>query len=73
MITRTKATNPDRFCFSPWCTTADCDSDGDGYMGGDDCDDTDAHTWDTCATCNDDDGDTYYELCNDYTGINGPD
>ena len=29
--------------------------------------------WNTCATCNDDDSDTYYGLCNRYNGINGPD
>ncbi|MCP4568661.1 MAG: hypothetical protein GY841_13875, partial [FCB group bacterium] len=42
-------------------------------INGPDCDDTNVNAWDTCATCNDDDADTYYELCNAYVAINGPD
>jgi len=45
-----------------------------GYVANNtDCSDTDQNAWDTCATCNDDDSDTYYELCNQYVGIAGPD
>jgi hypothetical protein len=29
--------------------------------------------WNTCLTCNDDDSDSWYELCNQYVAINGPD
>jgi hypothetical protein len=39
-----------------------------GYLGDNtDCDDTNPYAWDTCATCNDTDADTYYEWCNRYS------
>jgi len=40
---------------------------------GDDCNDTNYNAWSACATCNDTDTDGWYELCNNYTGILGPD
>ncbi len=38
-----------------------------------DCDDSDPNTWDTCSTCKDNDNDGYYETCNRYQNIKGPD
>jgi len=54
------------------------DGDGDSYRGTNcnvstDCNDANARTWSTCATCVDADSDGWYLNCNDYTGINGPD
>jgi hypothetical protein len=38
-----------------------------GYVASsDDCDDASAYAWDTCATCVDNDADTYYQACNNY-------
>jgi alpha-tubulin suppressor-like RCC1 family protein len=51
----------------------DPDTDGDGAGDATDCDPLNQNAWDTCLTCKDDDSDTYYELCNQYIGINGPD
>lgn len=45
-----------------------------GYVSNNtDCSDTNTNTWNTCATCNDDDADNWFEVCNQYLGINGPD
>jgi hypothetical protein len=40
---------------------------------GNDCNDTNYNAWSACSTCNDTDADGWYELCNNYTGILGPD
>ena len=55
------------------CTDGDGDGYGPGCLVGADCNDGDQNVWDTCDTCQDDDTDTYYELCNQYVGIDGPD
>jgi hypothetical protein len=40
---------------------------------GDDCDDHDPNNWTSCATCVDEDLDTYFVGCDDYITIDGPD
>ena len=55
------------------------DADNDGYFAQAgcgstvDCDDTDKNNWTSCASCVDNDTDTYYTGCDAYASINGPD
>lgn len=50
------------------------DRDGDGVSIGDgDCDDNDINNWSSCASCVDDDTDSYFVDCDSYVTINGPD
>ncbi len=58
---------------NPNCDFDCTDGDGDNYCLSTDCDDGNENAWNTCATCTDFDLDTYFELCNQYVGINGPD
>jgi hypothetical protein len=40
-----------------------------GYVADNtDCSDSNTFAWNTCSTCNDDDADTWYELCDRYVG-----
>jgi len=59
------------------CVCTDGDTDGYFQESGCgttvDCDDADQNAWDTCATCVDDNSDGWFELCNAYVGIDGPD
>jgi len=57
-------------------TCADADLDGVNGTGCDiaeDCDDADPNNWTSCNTCADADSDTYYDLCDVYSTISGPD
>jgi hypothetical protein len=55
------------------CLDSDNDGRGENCSLGADCNDSNRNAWDTCDTCHDTDADTWFELCNDYTGIHGPD
>ena len=60
---------------TPTCT----DADKDGYFAQAgcgttvDCDDKDENNWTSCASCLDNDTDTYYTGCDEYVSIDGPD
>jgi len=56
-----------------YCTDNDGDGRGVGCAQGADCNDADKNTWNTCTSCKDVDGDSWYGTCNQYVGINGPD
>ena len=56
--------------------TVGMDNDGDAFSECSptpDCDDADPNNWASCGTCADADSDSYFDLCDAYSTISGPD